>query len=74
MYCAFLGYPEVSVPRRGQARPATAVGRGGQDEAAEFQSPEGGRLGLQPLTRETVAVAAEFQSPEGGRLGLQRLH
>ncbi len=36
-----------------------------------FQSPEGGRLGLQHVCRQRGQYAPLFQSPEGGRLGLQ---
>ena len=37
-----------------------------------FQSPEGGRRGLQPLWFHDLDTVQEFQSPEGGRRGLQR--
>ena len=37
----------------------------------KFQSPEGGSLGLQALTKERVVPYVPFQSPEGGSLGLQ---
>ena len=36
-----------------------------------FQSPEGGRLGLQPWLKPGSISRTRFQSPEGGRLGLQ---
>ena len=37
-----------------------------------FQSPEGGRLGLQRLLAVQEDIMVKFQSPEGGRLGLQQ--
>ena len=62
---------QVSVPRRGQAGPATAVDSGFAPFGYSFSPPKGAGGACNKYIAGQTEDHTVFQSPEGGRRGLQ---